>query len=73
MFFLAGLFATDDVELYNKLQKEVTKKDSVIHTDGSSKVLVKSKDTNLTKKIKKLLKKEKVAQTTKKYEKILKD
>jgi len=67
------LLATDDVDLYKKLQKEVSKKESIVHTGGDSSVVVKSKDTNLTKKIKNLLKKEKVVQTTKKFEKILKD
>jgi len=71
--FVMALFATDDVELYNKLNKEVSKKDSVVHTKGDLKVVVKAKDTNLTKDIKKLLKKEQVAKATKKYETILKD
>jgi hypothetical protein len=72
--FLVSLsFATDDVELYNKLKMEISKKDSVVHKDGDLKVVIKDKDINLTKKIKKLLEKENIVKETKKYEKILKD
>jgi len=71
--FVVVLLATDDVELYKKLEKEVSKSENLVHTDGSSSVVVKAKDNNLTKKIKQLMQKEKIAKTTKKYEKLLKD
>jgi hypothetical protein len=69
------ILATDDVDLYKKLNNEVTKKDTVIHKGGDVKVVVvkSTKDTKLTKNIKKLLKKENIAKVTKKYEDILKD
>ena len=72
-FLVSFSFATDDVELYNKLKMEISKKDSVVHKDGDLKVVIKDKDINLTKKIKKLLEKENIVKETKKYEKILKD
>jgi len=72
-FLVSFSFATDDAELYNKLKTEISKKDTVVHKDGDLKVVVKNKDTKLTKKIKKLLEKENIAKETKKYEKILKD
>jgi len=71
--FFTAVMATDDVELYNKLNQEVSKKENIIHKKGDIKVVVKAKDTKLTKKIKKLLEKDKVAKATKKYETILKD
>ena len=68
---MINLFASD-IALYKELKSEVVKQDSQFHTDGTTKVLVKAKDTNLTKKVKSLLKKDSIAKNTKKYEKILK-
>jgi hypothetical protein len=70
---VAFSFATDDLELYKKLKTEVSKIDTTVHKNGELKVVVKAKDTKLTKKIKKLLKKENIAKITKKYEAALKD
>jgi hypothetical protein len=72
-FLVSFSFSTDDAELYNKLKTEIPKKDTVVHKDGDLKVVVKDKDTKLTKKIKKLMEKEDIAKVTKKYESILKD
>jgi hypothetical protein len=71
--FVSFSFATDDAELYKKLKTEISKKNDIVHKEGDLKVVVKNKDTNLTKKIKNLMKKEDVAKVTQEYEAVLKN